>query len=292
MTRLRGRLATVLAATGKRHQALQMYLRELQEDPGNIDTLFEYGELLIDMGRRPEAAEKFRRILELEPANISAHHRLGEIALADGRLDRAQVEFELVHKLDSRYPRIKLALADVLLQRGLSEEAAQHLRAELDLLRADVEADEPFVEDRPVDDDAAFAQLLLKAGMYDEAANLFERVIDRVGETPDMLRHLALARFQSGNHAGGVVISRRVIRMDPTCVSSMHNLALAALREDRLLTAAGWIRRGLRVDRYDDGLRRLRMRVWLVLGAAVGRRFWRWLQRGGRPTTPAPSSRD
>ncbi len=43
----------------------------------------------------------------------------------------------------------------------------------------------------------------------------------------------------------------------------MHNLALAALEDGRLRIAAGWIRQGLEVDRHDDGLRRLRMRLWM-----------------------------
>jgi tetratricopeptide (TPR) repeat protein len=37
LPRLRARLATVFAATGKPQRALQLYLRELRDDPGNID---------------------------------------------------------------------------------------------------------------------------------------------------------------------------------------------------------------------------------------------------------------
>ena len=56
---------------------------------------------------------------------------------------------------------------------------------------------------------------------------------------------------------------------------SIHNLALAALEDGRLRIAAGWIDRGLAFDRHDDGLRRLRMRLWLRsiargLGRVVG----------------------
>ena len=41
----------------------------------------------------------------------------------------------------------------------------------------------------------------------------------------------------------------------------MHNLALAALHDGRLRSAAGWIQRGLEVDRQDEGIRRLRARL-------------------------------
>jgi hypothetical protein len=41
----------------------------------------------------------------------------------------------------------------------------------------------------------------------------------------------------------------------------------------RLNLAAGWIDRGLDVDRHDDELRRLRMRVWLAwIGRAIFRK--------------------
>ena len=109
--RLRARLATVLAATGKPQRALQMYLRDLRDDPGNTDTLLDYGDLLIELGRLPEAGEKFRRVLELQPANVEAHYRLGQLAQSTNRYEQAHVELELVLKLDPQHSRVRLALA-------------------------------------------------------------------------------------------------------------------------------------------------------------------------------------
>jgi hypothetical protein len=54
-----------------------------------------------------------------------------------------------------------------------------------------------------------------------------------------------------------------VLELDPKCALSHHNLALACLRDGDLAGAAGWVRRGLAVARTDEGLRRLRSRVWL-----------------------------
>jgi len=96
-----------------------------------------------------------------------------------------------------------------------------------------------------------------------EAAEALERALVRDGERPEVLRRLSLARFRAGDREGGVTASRRTVRLDRECVVSMHNLALAALEDGRLRIASGWIRQGLEVDRHDDGLRRLRMRLWL-----------------------------
>jgi len=296
LPRLRARLAAVLAATGRPQRALQMYLRDLRDDPGNVDTLLDYGELLIDLGRLPEASEKFRRVLELEPANVDAHFRLGQVAMASGRFEQAHLEFELVLKLDRQFPLIRLSLVEALLKRGSLDAARHCLRDELDEWSQDGALDsgrgpDPDT-DRGSDDgvarfdaDAAprtvadyerFGDLLVQAGLCAEGAVLFERAIaggddQRRCETPTLLRKLAFARFRAGDAAGGVAASRRVLRFDPKCVASIHNLALAALEAGQLRVAAGWVGRGLRVDRHDDGLRRLRMRTWLA-----------WLRRGWR----------
>ncbi len=300
LPRLRARLAAVLAATGRPQRALQMYLRDLRDDPGNIDTLLDYGELLIDLGRLPEASEKFRRVLELEPANVDAHYRLGQVAMASGRFEQAHLEFGLVLKLDRRFPLIRLSLAEALLKRHDLDAARQCLRDELDewsqegaLDRGPAEGrDDRLPTDRgrdtlpeeaepmtwSVDDYERFGDLLVQAGMTAEAAVMFEHAMeggndsgDSRCESPALLRKLAIARFRSGDTAGGVAASRRVLRFDPNCVASIHNLALAALRAGQLRIAAGWVGRGLRVDRHDDGLRRLRMKTWLA-----------WVKKAGK----------
>jgi len=266
--RLRARLGAVYAATGRPRRALQMFLRDLRDDPGNIDTLLEYGEALVDLGRLPEAAEKFRRVLELEPANVDAHFRLGEIALEAGRFEQAHLEFELVLKLDPQFPQVRAALAEALLRRGRVERARPFLRDELELL----ETAEQTGDDRI--DRGRFGGLLLDAGLPAEAAGVFERALGADGESPELWRKLALARFRAGDRKAGVAASRRVLKLDPECVASMHNLALAALQRGRIRPAAGWIDRGLRVDRHDDELRRLRMRMYLAwVGHAVRRLF-------------------
>jgi len=259
MPRLRARLGAVFAATGKPHRALQMYLRDLRDDPGNIDTLLDYGELLIDLGRLPEAAEKFRRVLEIEPANIDAHVLLGQIAMRSRQYEQAYVEFELVARLDPDYLQVRFDLAEVLLRRRRGEDARQTLLEGLaQLKRRDGDA-----ETRAVDLDR-LGRLLLEAGLFREAEAVTRRAIEQTGSTAQRWRRIALARFQAGDREQGSAASRKVLRMDPNCLRSIHNLALAALEEGRVVVASGWIRRGLRIDRHDEGLRRLRTRAWLA----------------------------
>jgi tetratricopeptide (TPR) repeat protein len=273
MPRLRARLGAVLAATDRPQRALQLYLRELRDDPGNIDTLLDYGELLLDLGRLPDASEKFRRVLELEPANVDAHHCLGRIAMVSNRFEEANLEFELVLKLDPTFPRARLDIAEALLRRGRRQAARQVLQQELEQLHAIEQGDraapgnEPVVR-RDYDDPAYFRRLgdrLLEADWNTSAAGMYHRAI-RLGDvSPDIHRNLALAYFRGGDTARGVAASRRVLRLDPACVRSVHNLALAALEAGRLEIAGGWVARGMKIDRHDVGVRRLRMRLWSAL---------------------------
>jgi tetratricopeptide (TPR) repeat protein len=311
LPRLRGRLGNVYASLGQPQRAMQLYLRELRDDPGNIDTLLDFGELLIDFRRLPEAEEKFRRVLELDPANPDAHLRLGEIAMQSSRYERAQLEFELVLKLDPDYPGIRTLLAEAMLRRGRLAEAQAVLREEfaaiteadhLDRLISDYRplriestsaSSESAANDSPPTGAAvsspetqsliALGDLLLEAEMHNEAAAIFERCCSKPRFLSRKMRlfvwrKLAFARFSADDRAGGAAISRRVLRHDPRCVASMHNLALAALHDDRTTLAAGWIKRGLKVNRHDDGLRQLRVRLWTAVVRKGLRRlllFWR-----------------
>jgi Tfp pilus assembly protein PilF len=268
--RLRARLAVVLQATGKPQRALQMYLRDLRDNPGSIETLLDYGDLLIEMGRVSEAAEKFRRVLELQPANEEAHFRLGELALAAGRFEQAHLELELVHKLDPGHPRVRIVLAEALFGCGQPDEARTFLNEALEQFRSHEG------EMCAAADCEKLAELLIRADLPQAAVKVSEWVMASDGETPDRLRQLALARFSAGDRAGGIAASRRILRIDSACVASMHNLALAALEEGRLRAAAGWISAGLRIDRRDDGLRRLRTRLVLAwIGHAI-RSCFKW----------------
>ena len=77
--------------------------------------------------------------------------------------------------------------------------------------------------------------------------------------------------FASDNMDEGAAISRKVLRYDPDCVSSIHNLALSAMKNDRYRSAWGWVRRGLSVDPLDNDLRRLRTRL-----------IWDWMRQFAR----------
>lgn len=270
LPRVRARLGEVYAATDQPQRAVQLYLRELRDDPGSIETLLDYGCLLSELDRHHESAEKFRRVLELEPANVDAHFELGRLAMRTMRFEQAVFEFELVLKLDAEYPAIRLSLSEALVKLSKLEEARVQLREELGQLKTRL-ADQP----QNADELATLGELLLAAELPAEAANVFELAVREEPKDVELLRQLALARFQSGDRAGGAAASRKVLHLDPECVVSMHNLALSALQQKRVHVAAAWVKRGLALGKRDEGLRRLRVRIYLLWGWQVSNKLTR-----------------
>ena len=275
LPRIRTMLATVFAMTDRRHQAIQLFLRELREDPGSIDTLLDYASLLIELGRLPEAGEKLRRVLELEPANIEAHYQHGLISMQLARLEQAQISFELVSRLDPDFPGIRRNLAEALVGRGRLAEARRCLKTEYDFLVHTTGDDGRLLIDvastKLLTD---FGQLLLDAGLSHRASTVLRHALMSDDRDVEILRRLSLARFQSGDRDGGCAMSRRLLRFDPEFIPAIHNLALAALQQGRVREAYGWIVRGLKIDRQDEGLRRLRIRVWAMAFPELMHRVW------------------
>ena len=268
MPGIRSRIAALLAESGRPERALQLHLAELRENPASIDSLLAAGRLLVVLNRRIEAIDRFKRVLEIEPANIRAHWELGLTALSMGRFDDARMEFEVVRRLDPETPLVRRRLAEALLGVGRVEDARRQLHEAL--LR--------IADEEPPEELGLMAGLLMQVDLLDEARPILERLVDRDPEDLETQRRLAACRYRLGDRVGGVAISRRILRRDPGCIRSLHNLALAALEDRRFVTCFNWLRRGLSVAPTDRGLRRLRSRLYTL---------WAWTWTIDLPRTMA-----
>lgn len=284
MLEVRTMFARCLARQGDHSKALQNYMQVLREDPGDVDALIGCARLLKHLGREADAQEKLRRVVEIEPANVAAHYELGTLAMREARYERAAVEFELVLKLEPERNAVRVDLAEAQVRRGRTEDARETLRAfmgegipdapERPLPPVIPLEGEPSAT--PVEADAlgtmrAHVVLLARAGalmsttgLWRDAAAVLHEAVRRQPREAALWRALARARFESGDEDGGRAASRQTLELEPACMASHHNLALCALRSGRIEEAAEWTRRGLAVKRDDEGLRRIRSRVFLA----------------------------
>jgi tetratricopeptide (TPR) repeat protein len=264
------RLASALVATGQGQQASQILLQELREDPGNVQALLLHADVLAESGRTNEACIKLHRVLELEPANVDAHIRAGKFAMEDERWEEAFIAWGLVRRLYPSHPTACLHLAQTLLAMRRPEAARPLLKEYLERMDSSSDKEEKLL----------VAELLLSAEEPTMASLLLtplsKQLEDEDPQKITCLRLLAVTLFASGKIDEGAAVSRKVLRFDPQCIASIHNLALAAMTNHRYRISWGWVRRGLAIDPQDDELRRLRSRLlWSeitqVLRKIVGR---------------------
>jgi len=249
MPQVHARLASAYTALGRRDQARQLYLRELRNNPGDVDTLLDLGSLLVQMNRLAEAGEKFRRVLELESDHPDAHYELGKLAIIERRDDDAVTAFKLVLRLDPEYSAARRRLAETCLRRGQIEDARPLLRKDARAFRRDPDAwDEADLDD--------LGRLLLEARLPVGAARIFEARLRRRPDDAEALHLLAVAHFESGRLDDGVRIARQALTRAPDHVRAVHNIALAWSERGQLVRAGYWTRRALRtILRCDDSTR-------------------------------------
>ncbi len=256
LPRAHAKLAEAFAATGRQERARQLYLRELRERPGCVDTLLDLGDLLVDMGRFAEAGEKYRRVLELESDNPEAHASLGELALRQNSDKDAAAAFGVVLRLDPDFPAVRRRLAELALRQHEIGDARKHLRAEL---KAFKRSDAELPPDWQPDDLVDLGELLLDARLPAEAVAVFRALTTHTPDDPRAHHLLAVACLESGLRPEGEAAERRALKRDPRRIAAIHNLALSAYETGRFTHARAWVERAAHLGLEDASLRRLRM---------------------------------
>ena len=254
LPRINGRLAQACAATGRHDRARKLFVSELRDNPGDPDTLLDFGDLLVDMHRYAEAGEKYRRVLELDPNHTDAHFARADLARRQHRYEQALSGYALVLKLDHLHPEASRRIASLLLGRGELARAIDHLRAELTRLR-----------DRPrdfIDDDVReLGDLLLKARLPRQAVRVFRVLVDRRPQDADAWHALSVSQFESGRREEGLVSARHALKIRPVHVPALHNTAMALAEAREWTRASAFVKRALAIDPDDTLLRRLMMTI-------------------------------
>jgi len=269
MPRIHARLAATYAIKGQFEQAYRLYLRDLREDPGNVDTLLDLGELFLSLNRLLEASEKFRRVLELEPTNVDAHFRLGQLAVRSHRFDVARVEFELVNKLSPGYPGVPRQIALIHLENDEIEPARRRLATVM----------QSFEEDE--DDLAGLAELLVRAGMNRPACRVLELLVEQEPESAEAWHHLGTASFLAREYVNGITATRQALHLEPKHPRAIHNLILAYMESRRYMRALAAVRLAERRLGKDATVRRLAVRLRITI---IRRAVWGFMFRSVKHT--------
>lgn len=251
-----GNMARAYWHKSQPQRAYTMFVQQLRQEPGDIETLLDMGNLLMDLSRHAEAGEKFRRVLELDPTVAQAHLHLGELALMSGHLDAAQASLEMAGRIDSDLGGVHLCLAQVAMARkkplvAESEAEAELQRPErsphhsLDLAKLLIELRRP----QPVID--------LLTPLIDNAA--YELVEDK--RISSALLYRGVAYLILGQTEEGISDCLAAIRHDKHQTLAMYNLALAYHQTGRARRARYWLGRAGKIRPHDMQLHRLKWRI-------------------------------
>lgn len=247
------RVAQACRAQGKHDEAREHYLRELREDPGNTDLLFELADLAVESGDATSAAAKCTQILELDPTHVEAHFALGCIWLGRGHPARALACYEQVEALSDGLPEFP----------DFDHRVAESLMA----LRRFSDARERLARAAAADPDnsgvgVTLGQCLLAMRQPDRAADALRRVLARDAQNATAHHMLAVCLLAQGRPEASLEHCTIAIQAKTDYVSAMHTSARACLQLARWRDARSALRRAMRIDPGNQDLPALAKVVW------------------------------
>jgi len=259
------RIAEALWAKGDLAGARKYYEAELQCDVEDIETLLDYGEMLMDLGQLDEARQKFVEALRLDPEDASALFCLGELAMSKGAMGAAERHFRKALQSDPAYPLAHARLARVLLKRGRLQDAAKHLLYEIKHAGNDIDILHEL------------GHLLLEAKLVKQANSVLKQLVDLAPGDAHARHNLAVSFFRLNKHREGIKHCREALKLKPDYVLAFYNLALAHLRIGEMDRARRYASRAYMLDPNDESVRDLSKRIGIARHG-----FWSKLLSGIR----------
>jgi len=205
-------------------QAQSVYFRE----SSNTMAIYIIGYCHERLGHVAEAVECYQDCLKFKRHLQLPRQRLAAIWMRSGRLDKTISEYEL---LTSEHPDDIASL--VLL--GYLYSAAQDYERAIDTFNlAIISHPDNFLEVREDDE----IETLLHSGLYDQALERIQWLIEQVGPMTDLIVRMADVYGRWGKDAEAIACYENAIRVQPNSLEAMIKLGTHYLRSRRFSLAA------------------------------------------------------
>jgi tetratricopeptide (TPR) repeat protein len=268
LTGARTELARLLLLAERPAETAPLLQEELRRGPVPGPLALEVARIHLACARLHEAVQVLEQLARNEPSNPRLHLLLARAMRRRGDLVRALRHTEVASRIASDLPGLQAEAALIGIARGHRDDARALLEKELDARGAP--------SDRV--DLLEIVGGLLACGLVDRAKRALHGrfgpdILHTCADDAELLRLDARIALELGDLRLGRALSRRLLRIDPDSVVAVHNLALIALRRNRLGIAWEWIRRGRAIAPTDLGLRKLRsLWFWSALSPRRSRR--------------------
>jgi tetratricopeptide (TPR) repeat protein len=133
-------LGTVLAGTGRSHEAIEEFQRALQLHPVYPDAHYNLAEVLAQEGRSDEALAEYRKVLEVDSAYAETHYDLAG-AGQEGHRARALLAYLKDLEVNPLYAEAHYNIGNLLSHQGRLDEALAEYQKALEIKPTYAEAD-------------------------------------------------------------------------------------------------------------------------------------------------------
>ena len=222
-----------------RQRALALLRQVAEEIPGDIDTLYALGDLLVKDEQLGEAIRVYEKIERLQPDALPVKQRLARTFMAMDDQPKAIAVLEKLAKDRKSPANVHYYLAELYLQAGDSTNAAAHFRTAAEASPGDPA---PWLK---------LAAIQAEEDPDQAVATLDEALAKMPGD-PKLLEILALVRLQQKRYEEAVGLMQQaydaVIARDPEASPSplfFYNYAVLCTHLRRGTEAADWLRRAI-----------------------------------------------
>jgi tetratricopeptide (TPR) repeat protein len=276
-------LARVLLLAGRGADTAVLLAEEFRRGGVPSHLALEAVRIHLATGRTAEASQILEQLARNEPSNPRLHLLLARTMRRRADLSRATRHIEIASRLASELPGLAYEAALISLARGVESNARDVLAKEFEARPLGHLAPMPDrvapmpdrvapMPDRvaPMPDRVDLIEIvgaLLSVGLIDQAERAlhghFGTDIRRAHSGDiEALRLGARLSLERGDLREGRARSRRLLRLDPTSMVALHNLALIAIERRDFASASGWIGRARAINPSDAGIRKLRTLLW------------------------------
>jgi len=260
------RIGAAYRAKGQPELARDFLLRELREDAGNTDLLYDLAEMCWEAGDGPGAIAKLEHLLELEPEHEPGRILLGRVRLRTQDPEKALTEFQKLAELpadDRRKAELDCLTGEAYLRLGRFAEAKSALSRG---------SDDPAADPRRL---VLLGDANLALNKTTDAADCYRRILASESRNPFVHHRLAVCLLKMKLPEPALDHCKQSLDANPEFVQAMYHAALACTRLRRWGEAKDWCERAKRLAPTDDSIRHLQENLWKMRI----RGLFRWLGR-------------
>jgi len=239
-----------LDAMGMYEDATESYRASAERSPKYELAWHNLGNCLFSRGLYEDAAEAYRKASALNPTRVQNLAGLANSYSKLGRTRRAKAAVKRLMAEGSADPSVRLTAAEILLDLGLSHEAAdvcnEHLRLRGDSLEALT----------------MLGTAQHESGDFARAVQAFEKALKLSPNNKELLNNLGYSLFCAGFLEPALASFDKALAIDPGYKHAWYNKGYSLHGAERLNEAVECYRRALEIDSQDKVL-------WNNLGNAL-----------------------